>query len=230
MALPRRGVTLVRREMARSAAWSGPLALLLLSCSAAAQNLANWNTTAGNWNTAANWDCVVNHVSSHCVPVVGFNVMTNGGTVTPGDATGTMSITGNYSQSAGVLLFEIDGLGPSQYDHLVISGLADITGGSIDIQFGNGFLPAAGESFDLVSAALGLHLANVNFDLIGLPSNLQFTETVGANGFGVSFGPASGSAPEPGTPALIALGGLSMLALRWKAVSRILKSAGRQES
>ena len=78
------------------------------------------------------------------------NVFNNGGTITPGDATGVMTITGNYAQRSGVLLFEIDGLAPSQFDRLLISGLADMTGGSIDIVFGAGFMPAAGESFDLL--------------------------------------------------------------------------------
>jgi hypothetical protein len=142
--------------------------------------------------------------------------------VTPGDATGIMSITGNYTQTAGSLLFEIDGLDPTQYDHLAISGLADIMGGFIDIQFGNGFVPAAGESFDLLSAGLGLNLSGVTFDVIGLPSGVQFTESVGANGIDLSFGPGStSSVPEPGSATLLALGVLAILAFRSKAVTRL---------
>ena len=147
------------------------------------------------------------------------SVFNSGGTITPGDATGVMTITGNYTQSSGLLLFEIDGLGPAQYDRLLISGLANITGGAVDVQFGNGFVPAAGQSFDLLAATLGLTVGNVSFDVIGLPSDLQFTETVGANGFELSFGPAGASAPEPGSAALFVLGVLAMLARR-KAVTR----------
>jgi hypothetical protein len=116
------------------------------------------------------------------------NVSNNGGTITPGDATGVMTVTGNYTQNSGVLLFEIDGVTPSQFDRVLISGLANITGGSIDVMFGAGFMPAAGENFDLLSATLGLNLANVNFAVIGLPANLLFTETVGANGFQLEDG------------------------------------------
>jgi len=133
------------------------------------------------------------------------NVFNSGGTVTPGDATGVMTITGNYAQRSGVLLFEIDGLAPSQFDRLLISGLADITGGSIDIVFGAGFVPAAGESFDLLSAALGLSLANVDFAVIGLPADLRFTETVGADGLQLDF-LATAPVDEPETWALLAIG------------------------
>src|SRR5262249_46535212 len=114
---------------------------------------------------------------------------------------------------------------PTQYDHLAITGLADIMGGSIEILFGNGFVPAAGENFDLLSATLGLKLDGVSFDVIGLPSGLEFTEAVGANGFDLSFGPASAaSVPEPASVGLLGLGVLAMLAFRRKAVTRLSRS------
>lgn len=146
------------------------------------------------------------------------NVFNHGGTITPGDATGVLSITGNYTQTSGTLLFEIDGLSPAEIDRLVISGLADITGGSIDIQFGNGFVPVAGENFDLLFAGLGLNLANVNFDVIGLPSGLRFTETAGANGFELGFVSGNEAVPEPGSATLLALALLAMLAAGRKAI------------
>jgi len=133
------------------------------------------------------------------------SVFNHGGTITPGDATGVMTITGNYAQKSGVLLFEIDGLAPSQFDRLLISGLADMTGGSIDIMFGAGFVPAAGESFALLSATLGLSLANVDFPVIGLPADLRFTETVGADGLRLDF-VAAAPVDEPQSWALLAIG------------------------
>jgi T5SS/PEP-CTERM-associated repeat protein len=133
------------------------------------------------------------------------SVFNRGGTITPGDATGILSINGDYHQSSGVLLFEIDGLGPAQYDRMVISGLANITGGYIDIQFGNGFVPVAGESFDLLSVLGGLAISNVIVDVTGLPSGLQFLDSIGPDGFEISF--AGGiSAPEPSGAVLLVLG------------------------
>ena len=43
-------------------------------------------------------------------------VINNGGTITPGDATGTLQITGDYVQNSGTLLFEIDGPLAAFYD------------------------------------------------------------------------------------------------------------------
>ena len=142
------------------------------------------------------------------------SIVNSGGTVTAGDATGVLTITGNYSQTSGGLLFEIDGLGPTQFDQMVISGLANITGGTIDIVFGNGFVPAAGESFDLLSAALGLTLNGASFNVIGLPGGLQFFETIGANGFSLGFAPGSQTAPEPGAAVLVGIGLAVVVALR----------------
>jgi len=146
------------------------------------------------------------------------SVVNAGGTVTPGDATGIMHITGDYTQTAGTLLFEIDGLGPGQFDQMLVSGLANITGGAIDIQFGNGFVPAAGESFDLLSAALGLTIGNVLFDVTGLPAGVQFSDVFGPNGIELSFAPGvSQGAPEPAAAALMTLGLAAVLA-RWSFI------------
>ncbi len=139
------------------------------------------------------------------------SLFNTGGTITPGDATGSMSITGNYTQSSGTLLLEIDGVNSTQFDHLGISGLADFTGGSIDLQFGNGFVPAAGESFDMLDAALGLSLSNVTFGASGLPSNLDFTVVVGANGLSFDIGSNGAPTPEPTTMLLLG-GGILALA------------------
>ncbi len=59
-----------------------PLAFLLLPGIAAAQDLANWNTSSGNWFNANNWDCVVSGVSTHCIPGAGFTVNNIGGDIT----------------------------------------------------------------------------------------------------------------------------------------------------
>jgi T5SS/PEP-CTERM-associated repeat protein len=154
------------------------------------------------------------------------NVVNQGGTVTPGDATGITAITGNYTQTSGTLLFEIDGLGPGQFDQLLISGLANLTGGFIDIQFGSGFVPTAGESFDLLTAGLGLTLSNVAFEVQGLPPGLLFSEKIGTSGLDLSFAPVT--TPEPGTVAAILVGFAALLARRRQSTrGRTLPSSSR---
>ena len=145
------------------------------------------------------------------------SVVNNGGTVTAGDATGVMTLTGNYAQNSGVLLFEIDGLAPSEFDRLLVSGQASLTGGSIDIVFGGGFTPAAGETFDLLSATGGLSFANVGFAVSGLPADLGFSESVGANGLQLDFLPAAVPLPDTAPLLALGLGGLALFVGRRKA-------------
>jgi hypothetical protein len=51
----------------------------------------------------------------------------------------------------------------------------------------------------MIFAALGLNLSNVNFVVLGLPSDLNFAEIVGANGISFDFA-SNGGPPPPQTP------------------------------
>jgi len=147
-------------------------------------------------------------------------VINNGGTITPGDATGTLQITGDYVQNSGTLLFEIDGPLAGEFDQLLVSGKATLNGGTLRIIFGNGFQPVAGESFDLISADLGFANLGAGIQVDGLSSGLRFSDTATANGFAVSFQSAA-PVPEPSSVALVVAG---LLAL---GVRPILSSRGR---
>jgi hypothetical protein len=75
--------------------------------------------------------------------------VTNAGTVAPGDTFGTLTIQGNYAQTAtGVLLIQIGGA--NAYGQLVVTGTATL-GGTLDIALINGYTPALGTSFDILS-------------------------------------------------------------------------------
>ena len=153
------------------------------------------------------------------------SVVNAGGTVTPGDAVGTMTINGDYTQTSGSLLLEIDGA--DQFDQLIVSGMANFTGGSIDVLFGNGFVPTDGEDFDLIMASLGLNVSNIDFNVAGLPDGLNFNDTFTANGLELSFmGTQSGGGgnnggggtptPEAGSVVTLSLGVAALLLLRKK--------------
>lgn len=146
------------------------------------------------------------------------NVVNAGGTITPGDATGIMTVNGDYLQTAGTLLMEIDGTAPTLYDQLLVSGTAEFDAGTIEILFGNGFSPANGDGFRLILANAGLTDLGVNIDVEGLPNGFQFTDAFTANGFEFTITQQS-TAPtsEPGSVFLLGSGMAAALALRHKA-------------
>ena len=75
-----------------------------------------------------------------------------GGSVAPGNSPGTLTINGDYAQSAtGVLVQEIAGIDPSQYDRLVVSGQANL-GGTMVLQSSGGYTPTGGQAFDVLTA------------------------------------------------------------------------------
>ncbi len=77
--------------------------------------------------------------------------VTNAATVEPGDPFGTLTIEGNYTQTAtGVLLIQIGG--PNQYGQLVVTGTATL-GGTLDVSLLGWYVPAAGTSFQILSSA-----------------------------------------------------------------------------
>jgi len=78
--------------------------------------------------------------------------VTNSGTVTPGNSPGSLSITGDYTQSStGILDIEIGGLlAGDEFDQLLITGLAMLDG-TLNISLINSFLPSAGDSFMIMT-------------------------------------------------------------------------------
>ena len=69
-------------------------------------------------------------------------------------ATGTLTITGNYTQTTlGTLRLEIAGLvAGTEFDRLVVSGSSTLAG-TLDLQFINGFDPAVGNAFQIMTFA-----------------------------------------------------------------------------
>src|SRR5262249_53350246 len=68
------------------------------------------------------------------------NVSNSGGTVSPGNSPGCMTITGNYTQGAGgTLSIEIAGTTAcTQYDQLTVTGTATL-GGTLNVSLLSGF-------------------------------------------------------------------------------------------
>ncbi|HLN26979.1 MAG TPA: hypothetical protein VK395_04500 [Gemmataceae bacterium] len=85
----------------------------------------------------------------------------NAATVSPGDQPGTLTIQGNYTQTAaGTLDIAIDGT--SQYGQLSITGTATLAG-ILNVSLENGFTPSSGDSFlVLISKQLSGTFTTIN--------------------------------------------------------------------
>ena len=78
---------------------------------------------------------------------------TGTGLVSPGLSAGSLNITGNYTQgSGGDLKIEIGGNTTDKYDNLTIGGIASFAG-SLTVELIDGFTPAAGNSFTIMTFA-----------------------------------------------------------------------------
>lgn len=128
----------------------------------------------------------------------------SGGTLSPGDAIGTMSVTDRVTMRAGsTLAIDIDGRvynsagGSGTYDRVVVAGTAGtfIAGGTIAPRLRgitapatNAFTPVLGDRFTVITAASnsgqfavaqpasGL-AANMRFDVLYNPTNIQLVVT-----------------------------------------------------
>ncbi|MFV2069801.1 MAG: type I restriction-modification enzyme R subunit C-terminal domain-containing protein, partial [Pirellulales bacterium] len=96
------------------------------------------------------------------------NLTNSGATVAPGNSPGKLTVTGNYSQTAGSLEIEIDGTNDDdvssnrQYDLLSVGGSLTISGGSLDVVMG--FTASPGDTFNILDAT--------SIDLTGATLNL----------------------------------------------------------
>ena len=96
-------------------------------------------------------------------PAVQGTLYNTGGTLAPGGigVAGKTTITGNYVQSAGALAIDIGGTtqanafqgGAGQYDFLQVNSGTATVGGALNVALTNGYLPATGTTFTVLTAA-----------------------------------------------------------------------------
>ena len=80
----------------------------------------------------------------------------NSGTVAPGDAPGTLTLAGNYTQtSTGALLIRVGGLGSTQHDLLAVGGTASLAG-ALQLEQLNNFKLLPGQQVTFLTAAGGI--------------------------------------------------------------------------
>ena len=88
----------------------------------------------------------------------------NLGTLSPGDAPGTIRLQGNYQQGKGANL-NITLASPTNFDQLIVGGKATL-GGNANISLVDGFLPKRGEKFTFLYAGAGI---SGEFDQVNAP-------------------------------------------------------------
>jgi hypothetical protein len=132
---PSRGTLVVTGNCVQNAGSTQIDAMTTLSIASGKMMTINGGTLSGNGTIAG-------------------DVLNNGGIVSPGASPGTLTITGNYTQtSTGVLSVELAGLTQGvTYDLLAITGNASLAG-ALNIVATAGFFPGAGDAFDIMTYA-----------------------------------------------------------------------------
>lgn len=151
------------------------------------------------------------------VGTFGSSLAQDGGTLAPGGPTGTMAVNGAYSLNAGTLAIELaSGAG---FDVVDASGAVTLGGAllpTIDVDLLGGYVPDAGEYFDIVVADGGItnpDLSGVVFDFTDAQTGLGWWTEIALLGGGAEALRISVS-PEPATLSLLALGGLALVRRR----------------
>ena len=84
---------------------------------------------------------------------VDFDLLNQGGTLTPGLTTRTLTIAGSYDHAATASVIRLEIQGPAKgvdYDVLNVLGELMIAAGSLEVSLTNGYLPTPGDAFDLM--------------------------------------------------------------------------------
>jgi T5SS/PEP-CTERM-associated repeat protein len=117
-------------------------------------------------------------------------LVTNAGVISPGGSVGVLTIVGTLHQPSalgtpevgrnpnGRLLFDIGGTARgTAYDGLNVTGAANIAGGTVALNFVNGFAPRSGDRFTLIDAA-STTFAPAAVEVRGLAPGFQYTLAV----------------------------------------------------
>jgi hypothetical protein len=121
---------------------------------------SGYTQTGGNTNliggTLAATSVTIGAGSSLAGPGAITGNVTNSGQINPGGTGtggGTLSITGNFTQTGtGSLNLRIGGTAPSQVDKLAISGAATLAG-TLNVAIVNGYVPQAGDAIQILTFA-----------------------------------------------------------------------------
>jgi len=150
------------------------------------------------------------------IDISALSSFTNDGGVAPGMSPGILTLVGNYSESGTATLFiEIAGITVGDdYDRFAISGVANLAG-TLDIDL-LGFTPLSTDIFTILTS--GSSLSGVFSNAVGTVTTVEghtFNVSYNSNGTGSSVVLSNFVAvPEPGSLALLVIGGVLMFRRR----------------
>lgn len=107
-------------------------------------------------------------------PNANVNVLVdNHGTLYPGGITGVgrVDLKDYQQRDAGKLFVEIEGTGLNEYDRFVVNGVAQLDG-YLNVDIDGGFVPALGNTFNIIAATGGISGTFDYYDIQGFPENL----------------------------------------------------------
>jgi len=144
--------------------------------------------------------------------LIGEVVVESGGTISPGLSPGVLDITGSMALSQGSSLFmEIGGTTPGTFDQLLVTGNASL-GGSLVLDFINGYTPMPGTLFELLSASGAVTGQFDSLDIRGINPSLVSVDTVDGSLY-------VRVVPTPGVASLVGLGVLMAASRRRRAAA-----------
>ena len=117
-------------------------------------------------------------VGSHLITDSGANINTLldiEGTLRPSgfNTVGNETIKDYQQASTGLVEFELTGTLLNQFDRLTVTDVAQL-GGSLNIDIDGAFVPALGNTFNIISAPGGVSGTFSNIDVSGMPAGLTF--------------------------------------------------------
>jgi len=109
--------------------------------------------------------------------------LVSSGTVSPGNSAGSITVQGDYTQSAdGILEIELGGTGAgTEYDQLIVTGTATMAG-TLNVSLINGFIPQVGDSFTI----LPYGTRSGGFSTLNLPEGYRWGIGYGYSGLTLS--------------------------------------------